>query len=71
MRGPVRFEEGRARRCAPVRQRSARTIPISMELQWLDNRLTGSLRLSAYGIFSLKAGLTSDSGFHCSPYKDL
>jgi hypothetical protein len=27
--------------------------------------------VSAYGIFSLKAGLTSDSGFHCSPYRDL
>jgi hypothetical protein len=43
----------------------------AMELQRLGNGLTGSLRLSAHGIFSLKAGLTSDSGFHCSPYRDL
>jgi hypothetical protein len=28
-------------------------------------------RLSAYGTFSLKVGLISDSGFHWSPYRDL
>jgi hypothetical protein len=35
------------------------------------NRLSGSLRFSAYGMFSLKGGLISDTGFHWSPYRAL
>jgi len=37
----------------------------------LTRRCSIETRLSDYGMFSLKAGLISDSGSHWLPYRDL
>ena len=70
--GEVRFALRKDVRVGALQYGNAHLAPFRYPWSFSGwNRLTGSLRLSAYGIFSLKAGLISDSGFHCSPYKDL
>jgi len=68
-RGCLRAHTGRERPCA--RSTTPRASGFEADPSDLPRPRCSRSTLRDYRLLSLKAGLISDSGFHCSPYRDL